>query len=121
MQAEVAEDIRAIINAPDRATADTYLAKAVQKYEKSASRLSIWKAENLPDGLSVFSFPGVFRRLLRTTNGVERLHREVRRWARVVSLFPSQASCLCQVSAVLSEINDEWVTGKTYLTYYGSI
>jgi transposase-like protein len=117
MQAEVANDIRTIFNAPDRATADAYLARTVLKYEKSASRLSEWMAGNLPEGLTVFSFPGAFRRLLRTTNGVERLHREVRRRARVVSIFPNQASCLRLVSAVLSEISDEWLTGRTYLTF----
>jgi putative transposase len=117
MQTEVADDIRTIFNAPDRATADAYLARTVLKYEKSASRLSEWMAGNLPEGLTVFSFPGAFRRLLRTTNGVERLHREVRRRARVVSIFPNQASCLRLVSAVLSEISDEWLTGRTYLTF----
>ena len=117
MQAEVADDIRTIFNAPDRVTAEVYLQKAVLKYQKSASRLSEWMAGNLPEGLTVFSFPGAFRRLLRTTNGVERLHREVRRRARVVSIFPNQASCLRLVSAVLSEISDEWLTGRTYLTF----
>jgi transposase-like protein len=116
MQAEVAEDIRTIFNAPDRPAADAYLAKAVSKYEKSASRLSEWMTTNIPEGLMVFSFPGAFRRLLRTTNGVERLHREVRRRARVVSIFPNQASCLRLVSAVLSEISEEWLTGRTYIT-----
>ena len=120
MQTEVAEDIRTIFNAPDRTTADAYLARTVLKYEKSASRLSEWMAGNLPEGLMVFSFPGAFRRLLRTTNGVERLHREVRRRARVVSIFPNPASCLRLVSAVLSEISDEWVTGRTYLTFESS-
>jgi transposase-like protein len=119
MQAEVAEDIRTIFNAPDRSTADAYLAKAVSKYEKSASRLSEWMTANIPEGLMVFSFPGAFRRLLRTTNGVERLHREVRRRARVVSIFPNQASCLRLVSAVLSEISEEWLTGRTYITFEG--
>jgi transposase-like protein len=120
MQIEVANDIRTIFNAPDRATADAYLARTVLKYEKSASRLSNWMATNLPEGLMVFSFPGGFRRLLRTTNGVERLHREVRRRARVVSIFPNQASCLRLVSAVLSEISEEWLTGRTYITFEGS-
>jgi transposase-like protein len=119
MQAEVAEDIRTIFNAPDRSTADAYLAKAVSKYEKSASRLSEWMTANIPEGLMVFSFPGAFRHLLRTTNGVERLHREVRRRARVVSIFPNQASCLRLVSAVLSEISEEWLTGRTYITFEG--
>jgi putative transposase len=121
MLTEVANDIRTIFNAPDRATADAYLAKAVKKYEKSASRLSEWMAANVPEGLTVFSFPGAFRRLLRTTNGVERLHREVRRRARVVSIFPNQASCLRLVSAVLSEISEEWLTGRTYITFQGAI
>jgi transposase-like protein len=67
-----------------------------------------------------FSFPGAFRRLLRTTNGVERLYREIRRRARVVSIFPNQASCLRLVSAVLNEISEEWLTGRTYLTFEGS-
>jgi putative transposase len=120
MQSEVAEDIRTIFNAPDRATADAYLARTILKYEKKASRLSNWMVSNLPDGLMVFSFPGDFRRLLRTTNGVERLHREVRRRARVVSIFPNKASCLRLVSAVLSEISEEWLTGRTYITFEGT-
>jgi len=116
MQAEVTEDIRTIFNAPDRTTAEAYLARTILKYEKNASRLSDWMANNLPEGLTVFSFPGGFRRLLRTTNGVERLHREVRRRARVVSIFPNKASCLRLVSAVLSEISEEWLTGRSYIT-----
>jgi transposase-like protein len=120
MQAKVADDMRTIFNAPDRMTAEAYLAKTVLKYEKSAARLSEWLAANIPEGLTVFSFPGSFRRLLRTTNGVERLHREVRRRARLDSIFPNQASCLRLVSAVLNEISEEWLTGRTYLTFEAS-
>lgn len=120
MQAEVAEDIRTVFNAPDRATAETYLAKTIQKYQSSASRLAEWMAANLPEGFTVFSFPGGFQRLLRTTNGVERLHREVRRRARVVSIFPNPASCLRLVSAILAEISEEWLTGRTYINFEGA-
>lgn len=120
MQSEVADDLRTIFNAPDRATAETYLARTILKYEQNASRLSDWMATNLPEGLMVFSFPGGFRKLLRTTNGVERLHREVRRRARVVSIFPNQAACLRLVSAVLSEISEEWLTGRTYINFEGA-
>ncbi len=120
MLPEVATDIRTIFDAPDRATADTYLTKAVEKYSKSASRLAAWLAAYLPEGLTVFAFPASFRRLLRTTNGVERLHREVRRRARVVSIFPNPASCLRLVSAVLAEISEEWLTGRTYIIFEGA-
>jgi transposase-like protein len=120
MLTEVAADIRTIFDAPDRASAETYLAKAVQKYSKTASRLSEWLAANIPDGLTVFAYPAALRRLLRTTKGVERLHREVRRRARVVSIFPNSASCLRLVSAVLAEISEEWLTGRTYMIFEGA-
>jgi len=121
MQAEVAENIRTIFQAPDQATAEAYLAKAVQKYQKSASRLAEWMVDNIPEGLTVFAFPVAHRKLIRTTNGVERLHREVRRRARVVSIFPNQASCLRLVSAILNEFSEEWLTGRTYLSFEGSV
>ena len=57
------------------------------------------------------------RRLLRTINGLERVNKEVKRRTRVASLFPSEASCLRLVSAVLMEISDEWQAGKAYLTF----
>jgi len=117
MQSEVAADIRMIVDAPDRATAEAYLVKVSEKYRASAARLSEWMTGNLPEGLAVFAFPASDRRLLRTTNGVERLHREVRRRARVVSIFPNPASCLRLVSAVLAEISEEWLTGRTYIIF----
>ena len=117
---DVAADLRMIFDAPDRATAETYLARIVEKYSKTASRLSEWLAANIPEGLTVFAFPVSFRRLLRTTNGVERLHREVRRRARVVSIFPNSPSCLRLVSAVLAEISEEWLTGRTYINFAGA-
>ena len=117
MQAEVAEDIRTVFNAPDRTTAETYLAKTVEKYQKSASRLAEWMAANIPEGLTILAFPVAHRILIRTNNVVERLHREVRRRTRVVSIFPNPASCLRLVSAVLNEISDEWLTGNAYLMF----
>ncbi len=120
MQSEVVADIRLIFDAPDRTTAEAYLAKAVSKYKQSASRLSEWIVTNIPEGLACFAFSATFRKLLRTTNGVERLHREVRRRARVVSIFPNPASCLRLVSAVLAEISEEWLTGRTYITFEGA-
>ena len=120
MLTEVATDIRTIFDAPDRSTADAYLAKAVEKYAKTASRLSEWMATNIPEGLTVFAFPTAFRKQLRTTNGLERLHREVRRRARVVSIFPNPASCLRLVSAILAEMSEEWLTGRTYINFEGA-
>jgi transposase-like protein len=117
MLKEVAADIRTVFNAPDRSTAEIYLTKIVQKYEKSASQLADWLESNIPEGLTVFDFPTEHRRRIRTTNGLERVSREIARRTRVVSIFPNEASCLRLISAILMEVDEDWQTGKVYLSF----
>jgi putative transposase len=114
---EVAEDLRTIFNAPDRHTAEAYLRKIVQKYAQTIPTLADWLEQNIPEGLTVFSFPASQRRRLRTSNGLERLSREIKRRTRVVSIFPNEAACLRLISAILMEINEEWqVDDRIYLS-----
>jgi putative transposase len=117
MRKEVAEDIRTIFNAPDRPTAEAYLARTVAKYADTASRLSAWMEENIPEGLTVFSFPKGHWRRLRTTNSLERVSQEIKRRTRVVRIFPNEEACLRLVSAILMEVSEEWETGKVYLAF----
>jgi len=117
MRAEVAADIRTIFNAPDRPMAEAYLKIVVEKYAKHASRLADWMEKNIPEGLTVFAFPVKHQRKLRTSNPIERLNREIRRRTAVVSIFPNEAACLRLISAVLMEYDEEWQTGRVYLTF----
>jgi transposase-like protein len=116
-KAPLAVAIRAIFNAANRYEAEQLLAKLVVACRKTNAKLASWLEDNLPEGLTVFSFPEPHRRLIRTTNGLERVNQEVRRRTRVCRHFPNEASCLRLVSAVLMEISDEWETGKAYLTF----
>jgi transposase-like protein len=116
MRGDVAAKIRAIFNAPDLVTAHSLLKTAADEYRTSASRLSAWLEEAVAEGLTVLAFPEPWRRLLRTSNGLERVNKELRRRFRVVGSFVSEASCLRLASAVLMEISDEWETGRIYLT-----
>jgi len=116
MRPEVAEDLRTVFNAPDRHTAEAYLAKIVQKYASTAPALANWLEKNIPEGLTVFSFTAAHRRRLRTANGLERLSREIKRRTRVVSIFPNEAACLRLISAVLMEVDETWQTDRIYLT-----
>jgi transposase-like protein len=120
MRAEVAADIRAIFNAPDRTLAEALLAQLVRKYAQKAIKLAEWMETNLPEGLTVFSFPAAHQRRIRTTNGLERISQEIRRRTRVVRIFPNEASCLRLVSALLMEISEEWETGHRYLNFEGA-
>ena len=114
MRLEVAADIRAMFNAPDRKIAEELLQAAIQKYAASAPRLSAWLEENLMEGFTIFDFPLEHRRSLRTTNSLERINKEIRRRTRVVGVFPNEASCLRLISALLMETSEEWQIGKHY-------
>ena len=116
MRREIADTLRGIFNAPDRAEADRRLAIAVAGYRSSAPKLAEWMEHNIPEGLTVFTLPSTHRRLLRTSNVLERLNKEIKRRTRVATLFPNEASLLRLVSAVLAEISEDWETGRTYLT-----
>lgn len=114
MRVEVAADIRAIFNAPDRKIAEQFLQAAIQKYATSAPKLSAWLEDNLAEGFTVFDFPVEHRRYIRTTNSLERVNKEIRRRTRVVGVFPNEASCLRLISAILMEISEDWQIGKRY-------
>jgi putative transposase len=115
MRPRVASDLRAIFNSPDRTEAERHLQIAVKKYEKTAPKLASWMSQNVPEGLTVFSFPEAHRRRLRTSNMLERINREIKRRTRVATLFTNEASLLRLVSAILMEISEEWETEKIYL------
>lgn len=116
MRREVADALRGVFNAPDRAEAERSLGLAVASYRKSAPKLAEWLEHNVPESLTVFGLPSIHRRLLRTSNGLERLNQEIKRRTRVATLFPNESSLLRLVSAVLTEISDDWETGRIYLT-----
>jgi transposase-like protein len=115
MRAAVAADIRTIFNAPDIKEADRFLALTVTKYKKSAPQLAQWMEKAIPEGLTVFSLPNHLQKKLRTSNGLERLNKEIARRTKVAGLFPNPESLLRLVSAILMEMSEEWETGKIYV------
>lgn len=116
MRKEVAAVLRSIFTAPDRQEADRRLAEAVRNYQERAPKLAAWMETNVPEGLTIFALPEAHRRLLRTSNMLENVNKEIHRRTRVATLFPNEASLLRLVSAILIEISDDWETGRIYLT-----
>lgn len=58
--------------------------------------------------LSFFDCPSEHRRAVRTTNGIERCFREVRRRTRPMTCFNNNASCERIIYAVFSHLNHNW-------------
>lgn len=116
LKTEVARSLRAVFNAPDRAEAERLLRSAIGSYAKSAPKLSAWMETNVPEALTVFELPVEHRTRMRTVNGLERLNREIARRTRVAALFPNEDALLRLATAVLGEIDEDWATGKIYLS-----
>ena len=116
LQEEVVADLRSVFNAADRVEADRRLQEVARKYAETAPKLSHWMEHNLPEGLTVFCLPRRHRVRMRTSNSIERLNREIKRRTRVVSIFPNDEALLRLASAVLMEIDEDWMAGKKYLT-----
>jgi transposase-like protein len=81
-------------------------------YSKSAEtierfRFDLWNYK---------AFPRPHWRRIRTTNGLERINKELKRRSRVAGAFSNDESLLRLAVCIVMDINEEWVTGKKYLT-----
>jgi len=115
MRLEIAEVMREIFNSPNIEMAREMARKGVEKYVKRAPEFSKWLEANIEEGLTVFQFPKEHWKKIRTSNGMERLNREIKRRTRVAVLFPNKESALRLVTGVILEIHEEWITGRQYL------
>lgn len=115
MKVEVGEVMREIFNSPTLEMALEMKRRAVEKYQKRAPQFAKWLEENVDEALTIFEFPPEHRKKIRTSNGIERVNREIKRRTRVAVLFPNEESALRLVTGVIIEIHEEWVTGRAYL------
>ena len=87
-----------------------------QELESSHKKLSQFLDSGVEDVLTYLHFPELHHRKIHSTNLIERLNRELKRRACVVSIFPNDAAALRLVTMILIEQDDEWGSGKRYLS-----
>jgi transposase-like protein len=71
--------------------------------------------EGLEDSLMFYDFPEVDPKRISSTNGLERLIREIRRRSRVVGVFPSVESYVRLTTCYPLEYAEDWETERTYI------
>lgn len=112
----LADQVKDIFNAPDRERAQLRVNQLIALYQNKFPQVAEFLENTAHEVLACFNFPEEHRKRIRTTNGLERFHEEIRRRTRVIRIFPNQNSCLRLVSALAAEQHDTWVSGKRYLT-----
>jgi transposase-like protein len=113
----VAAVVRTVFAQPDHASALAQLRRVVEglrpRFPEAATRLE----EAAADVLAYFHFPAAHRRLLHSTNPLERLNKEIKRRTHVVGIFPMRSALLRLVGAILLEQDDEWaVADRRYFS-----
>jgi len=63
---------------------------------------------HLTDCLTFYRLPPRHGKRLRTSNGLERLFREVRRRTRVIGRLPNETAALCLVWAAMDPLAQRW-------------
>ena len=108
---EIADKIKIALE-DETKTQELILELEGRGYSKAADtlehfRFSLWNYR---------SFSREHWRRIRTTNGLERINKELKRRTRVVGAFPSDKSFMRLGVSILIDINEEWMTTKKYLS-----
>lgn len=67
------------------------------------------------------AFPPEHWKKIRTTNLLERVHKELKRRTKKVGAFPNEESLIRLAVSILVDINEEWITGNRYLSVKNEI
>lgn len=100
--------MKAIFQVQRETTAQSLASAFVEQYAKRYPKAVKVFAAGLVDALTYLQFPSSHYRLIRTTNGLERLFKEVKRRTRVIGVFPSEKSVASVVTAVVLRATEEW-------------
>ncbi len=88
----VSAAIRQVLAQPDRQAAEAQVQRSILALQPRFPKVADMLAQAEPDLLAHMDFPTAHWRQLRSTNGLERLNREVARRIDVVGIFPHRDS-----------------------------
>lgn len=101
--------LREVWDSANRAAAQARVQALIEQQESVSPRTARWIEESIEETLAVFELPTALeRQRLRSTNGLEHDHAEIRRRTRVVRIFPNENSLIRLVTALSIERNEQW-------------
>jgi transposase-like protein len=107
-RAAVAADLKSIFAVNRIEDARAVAVSFCERWGKSLRGAVACLQSGLEAALSYLDFPSSHHRLIRTTNGLERLFEEVKRRTRVVRIFPNEGSACNLSTAVALRASEDW-------------
>ena len=113
----VAAVFRTIFAQPDPDTVASTWDQVRDQLGDRFPKIAVLMDDAKAEVLAFTAFPRAHWTKIWSTNPLERLNKEVKRRARVVGIFPNDASVIRLVGAVLADVHDEWQAGdRRYLS-----
>jgi transposase-like protein len=108
LRKRVAREVSAIFKAKSRTQAKKKLASFRDRFGKQLPEAVECLDAGFKDATVFYDFPEPHWTRIRTTNGLERLHGEIKRRIRAVGSFPDRASALRLITAVALRVTGIW-------------
>jgi transposase-like protein len=104
-------DLKDIYNAPNEEAGYQALQDMKPRWEKYAYALEGWE-KNWDELSTFFVFSEPVRKLIYTTNGVESLHRQLRKVTKTTSVFPHDEALMKLLWLAQRRISKGWIANK---------
>ena len=104
-------DLKAVYAAVDESAALDALDAFVEKWDKEYPKIAQSWRENWPNLSTYFKYPQEVRRLIYTTNAIEKFNRQLRKVTKAKSVFPTDNSLLKMLYLAMTDITKKW-TGR---------
>jgi putative transposase len=114
LRARLAREVWQVFVAPNKAEARKRMAQLAAGLGRQLPESMACLEAGFEAATKFYAFPKEHWHRIRSTNGLERLHGEIKRRTRAVGAFPDRASALRLVTAVALQVTAIW-TDRRYL------
>ena len=108
LRPRVAREVAGLFRAKSLAAARQGLAALRTRWDRELPEAMACLQDGFGGATVFYAFPPAHWKKIRTTNGLERLHGEIKRRIRAVGAFPDRASALRLIAAVALKVTAIW-------------
>lgn len=108
LRKRVAREVAALFRAATAADAQQQLAALTARWQPQLPEAMACLTKGFAAATTFYAFPAPHWKKIRTTNGLERLHGEIKRRTKAVGAFPDRASALRLITVVALKVTVKW-------------